>query len=73
MNPNGLSTGVVRVKDATIAVNNKAQKSTDTISSFEDDTTFLTTRHTVRDAPDASSYDRLPAGDNKATATIQNR
>jgi len=36
MNPNGLSTGVVRVEDATIAVNNKAQKSTDAISSFKE-------------------------------------
>jgi hypothetical protein len=35
-NPNGLSTGVVRVKDATIAVNNKPQRFTDAISSFKE-------------------------------------
>jgi hypothetical protein len=40
---------------------------------LQNDTTFLKARHTVRNVPGASSYDRLPAGDNKATATIQNR
>jgi hypothetical protein len=72
MNLNSLSTGVGRVRDTTIAVNNnKAQKSTDAIPSFEETLPF--SQHvTVRDASGASSYDRSPTGDNNITI-IQNR
>jgi hypothetical protein len=64
MNLNGLSTGVGRVRDATIAVNNnKAQKSTDAIPSFEETLPF-SQYVTVRNASGASFYDRSPTGDN---------
>ena len=50
MNLNGLSIGVVRVKDATMAAkNNKAQKPTDAISSFEE-RHYLPHKHVEHDA-----------------------
>jgi hypothetical protein len=46
MNPNGLSTGVVRVKD-TMTAFNKAQRATDA-TSFEETLPSLQARHTRR-------------------------
>jgi hypothetical protein len=59
-----------RVEDATIAVNNKAQKIYRRYLLLRRDTTFLAAHHTVRDAPSASPYDRSPAGDSKARCIV---